>query len=49
MRWYKKSTQPLCVALLGLAFMLTSDSKADFTFGEPVNLGPTINSTAAEQ
>jgi len=37
------------MALLGLVFFSSSDSKADFTFGEPVNLGATINSTATEQ
>jgi hypothetical protein len=41
----KKVIVMLLVLALGLA---TEVAKADFTFGEPTNLGPTVNSSAAD-
>jgi Tol biopolymer transport system component len=41
----KKTILPLLVLVLGL---LAGQLKADFIFGEPVNLGPIINSDSSD-
>jgi len=46
---YSKRNQKMCLTI-GLAFLfsMAGNAKADFTFGEPTNLGPTINSPNSE-
>lgn len=46
----KKVIVVLLVLVLGLVLGLVTESvKADFTFGTPKNLGPTVNSTSNDQ
>jgi hypothetical protein len=39
----------ISILLVLALFMLVNVAKADFTFGEPVNLGPTVNSISNDQ
>ena len=45
MFWKKMTISLVLVLAFGLATEVTN---ADFTFGEPINLGPTVNSSAAD-
>ena len=44
-----KSIRHLSTALLTILIMASADSQADFTVGESVNLGSTVNSISNEQ
>jgi hypothetical protein len=39
----------ISIVLMLVLFTVTEVTKADFTFGEPVNLGPTVNSISNDQ
>ena len=49
MKWLNGYRMRLVVVGIVAATMLSGGlAKADFTFGEPTNLGPTVNSSAGE-
>jgi len=48
MTWLEPSRIKVAVLAVGLSVLASAPTKADFTFGEPVNLGPPINSADYE-